>query len=350
MKSFSMVLLATAAVVCGCSGNKTYTVKGQFEDCKCDSVWLMDKDFNVLGSVASTDGSFVLTGTIEYPVMGRITTSRFGAGEICQMIIEPGDMTMSRTDESIYVVKGTKANDGFSDYLVLVQKINDKIEQSSGRATQEILNMINENEQMLKDGLMNNLDNYFGLFCLESLGGSDYESMRIFLDRFSKPMKKTSEWKAVSDEIDKVLSIGVGKPFIDFTQNDADGNPINAGMVISDPKNRYVLIDFWASWCGPCMGELPYLREAYSQYSPQGFEILGVSLDREREDWLNAIKEEKMEWLHVSDLNYWSNEVAKMYYIRSIPQNFLIDCKTGKIIEKDLRGAALGKKLAELFK
>lgn len=97
------------------------------------------------------------------------------------------------------------------------------------------------------------------------------------------------------------------------------------------------------------MGELPYMKDAYAKYAPKGFQILGVSLDREREAWVNAVRNNEMNWIHVSDLNYWQNEVARQYNINSVPSNFLIDCSTGCIVAKDLRGEELAEKLAELL-
>ena len=343
--------LVIGALVCGCSADNKYTVSGKFADCKCDSVWLLGEDSKVIDAVASTDGSFMFSGVADIPAMCRVVTNRFTNANSCVVLLEPGDITMSMEPDSSYVMKGTKANDSYSEFINLTRKINMLLTESGGMGNDQIMALIEEYEQMIKDGLVNNLDNYFGLICLEALySPSDPESVRTFLDRFSKPVKKASRWQALSDRVDNLMSLVEGKPYIDFTQNDADGNPVTASKVMADPKNRYVLIDFWASWCGPCMGELPYLKEAYDTYSSKGFEIIGVSLDQDRDSWLKAIEEENMNWIHVSDLKDWSNEVARLYNIDSIPSNFLVDCRTGIIVGKGLRGTALSRKLAELIK
>lgn len=140
----------------------------------------------------------------------------------------------------------------------------------------------------------------------------------------------------------KKTSVGAIAP--DFTMNDPEGKPIQ----LSSLRGKIVLLDFWASWCGPCRQENPNVVKLYQKYSSKGFEILGVSLDRNKDEWLKAIKADQLSWQHVSDLKYWDNAVARLYSVSQIPQSFLID-KEGKIIAKGLRGEQLANKLNELF-
>jgi thiol-disulfide isomerase/thioredoxin len=138
----------------------------------------------------------------------------------------------------------------------------------------------------------------------------------------------------------------VGATAMNFTQNDTAGKPVT----LSAFRGKYVLVDFWASWCGPCRMENPNVVSAYAKYHPKGFDILSVSLDRagDKDKWLKAIYADRLAWTHVSDLQFWQNAVAVQYGVGSIPQNFLIDPQ-GKIVAKGLRGEDLEKKLDEIF-
>lgn len=137
----------------------------------------------------------------------------------------------------------------------------------------------------------------------------------------------------------------IGSPAPDFTQQDVEGKDVK----LSSFKGKYVLIDFWASWCGPCRQENPNVVNAYNKYKSKNFTVLGVSLDRTKDKWLEAIKADNLVWTHVSDLKFWSNAVAVQYKVQSIPQNYLVD-PNGLIIAKNLRGEELQSRLAALLK
>ncbi|WP_257666841.1 TlpA disulfide reductase family protein [Parapedobacter tibetensis] len=149
-------------------------------------------------------------------------------------------------------------------------------------------------------------------------------------------------------ELEKAIAesqkTAVGVMAEDFTQPDTEGNP----MKLSSLHGKYVLVDFWASWCVPCRKENPNVVAAYKKYHDKGFEILGVSLDNNKEAWMKAIAADDLTWYHVSDLKGWKNEAAQQYGVKSVPTNVLID-PSGKIIAKDLRGEALEELLKTLF-
>ncbi len=169
------------------------------------------------------------------------------------------------------------------------------------------------------------------------------------LEKRFNSLKPAAQGTFYGREIAKMIAaqkIGLeGTQAVDFTQNDTSNNPVT----LSSFKGKYVLVDFWASWCGPCRHENPAVVTAFNAFKNKNFTILSVSLDQNKDKWKQAIEADSLTWTHVSDLKYWQNEVAQLYHINSIPANMLID-PNGKIIARNLRGEDLYQMLQKLFK
>jgi peroxiredoxin len=172
-----------------------------------------------------------------------------------------------------------------------------------------------------------------------------FEDVVASLADVDKSLENNSYVKSVAKRVNNLKGTMIGYKANNFTQTTPEGKPLQ----LSDFKGKYVLIDFWASWCKPCRMENPNVVAAYNRFKDKNFTVLGVSMDSNKDLWIAAIKADNLTWPHVSDLRGWGNEVGAMYGVKGIPQNFLID-KEGKIVAKNLRGADLDQKLAEIIK
>ena len=183
------------------------------------------------------------------------------------------------------------------------------------------------------------------------VAGKDFDILKLVVESFKKNYPESEHTKSVEQYYNQInerkqqVKIEVGSIAPEISLPSPKGDTIN----LSSLKGKYVLLDFWASWCRPCRGENPNLVKAYQKYHNKGFEIYQVSLDKGKEEWVNAIAKDNLTWKHVSDLKFWKCTPAKVYGVQGIPASFLLD-KEGKIIAMNLRGEELQSKLAEIFK
>lgn len=192
-----------------------------------------------------------------------------------------------------------------------------------------------------------NPDSISSLIDLRRVGGytPEYAELHRLYQTLGKKVKSSEEGKEFETYLEALSAVTIGKQAPLFSQPDTSGNLVN----LSDFKGKYLLLDFWASWCPDCRVESPNLVKTYALFKDKNFEILGISFDKDRKSWINAIHMDKLHWRHISDLKRWQNDVGTLYGVKSIPQNILID-PTGKIIARNLHGEDLNNKLKEVLK
>ncbi len=311
---------------------------------------ILPLDFYAL-SLSSTDMTVVILDSAE-SVNVEATAGKLG---------EPTSLTGSRHSDLMYgFFKEIKAFD--TDKQELVKRINadradsgaiDRINKLNDDHYNRCRMFVNENKgspAVLAAVSRLNIQNELPLFqevrdaLKNTIPKSDYYIG--FRDQVGRMEQQAVAMKAQEEQmarLDNLIPIGSEAP--DFTQPTPEGKPVS----LSSLRGKVVLIDFWASWCKPCRMENPNVKRVYEQYKGKGFEILGVSLDRDKGAWTGAIAQDGLPWKHVSDLGFWNNAAAQQYGVSSIPYTVLVD-KDGKILGKNLRGPALEEKLAEVFK
>jgi thiol-disulfide isomerase/thioredoxin len=204
----------------------------------------------------------------------------------------------------------------------------------------------------IENFIINNSDNFASVLALINLGSIDeyYDLYKSTSDTLDKYYLENNWISNIKEDLKAKETTSIGAIAPNFTINDTNGKPVS----LTNFRGKYVLIDFWASWCKPCRDANPNLVRLYQQYKPKGLEIIGISLDdttrtiNERNNWLNAIESDNINWIQVSDLIGAESEAAKLYGVKSIPSTFLLN-KEGKIIAKDLNGTLLNQKLSEIF-
>lgn len=260
------------------------------------------------------------------------------------------------------MVTGSKNMEYYNKIMILVAELRSKVgewneeyEKASLKNDQKKMNEIQgkfEKEERKLLGEVRKMlpemgTSFIAVFAANNFFSSeaDLPLLEDLAERLEKENPSPKYAQAFISGIRRIKGISVGDIAPDFTLDAPDGTPVS----LSSLRGKYVLLDFWASWCGPCRRENPNVVRLYNQYKDKNFEIYGVSLDRDRDAWIKAIQDDGLTWVHGSDLKYWNSDVAVKYGVNGIPATYLLDTE-GRVIAKNLRGQALERKLQEILK
>jgi S1-C subfamily serine protease len=308
--------------------------------------------------VISKKGSFTFKGSIKEPSIYMLTYS--GSSQALALFLEGGQYKVDANYGEFFTAKvqGGKIQSQYKSFQqqfdplfiqmdAISRQINDPVYSAQKDSLYVTLRSVITEIDQKTDEYVEVEKNSFVSPLLLLFVYNFFQQPEPLENRYRKltePVKKSYYGRMVGKIIEDLRIGAVGSEAVDFQQADTSGTMVS----LSSFRGKYVLVDFWASWCGPCRMENPNVVQAYEKFKDRNFTVLGISLDRSKEAWMQAIKDDRLNWTQLSDLKFWSNEVARMYKISSIPQNILID-PNGVIISKNLRGEDLLNKLQELL-
>lgn len=353
-------VLMTFAVACSGPSNE-YHVTGNLDGATPGWVVLSKVEDNNLvpvDSVETTDGSFSFTGHIDMPESYFL---QFKAdNRYHRFFIEPGAEIVISGKLEEPKIEGSKTQDIYEDFKKGIADLDDQRntiykdfrtamnEKDTAKLEEiqtEAQKIDDQQHQFTTDFVKEHSNSVVGPYVtVNNIYQFDLDELKDLRSGFSAGLDGTKYVNIIDEQISKLEDVAIGQTAPLFTQNDTGGNPVS----LEQFRGNYLLIDFWASWCSPCRQENPNVVLAYQKYHDKGFNILGVSLDKDETRWLDAIDADNLTWTQVSDLKGWQNEASNLYGVSSIPANFLLD-PDGVIVAKDLRGEDLQEKLHEIY-
>lgn len=362
-----IILLLALAIVASCTKpvKNEFTVTGTV-DTSFDGYVLLQKRTDgplvTVDSMLLSSGKFNFKGKIDYPEIYYLTIP--GTKSSVPFFIEPAKINFTVHTKSLDKTKieGSKSQDEYDAYLDMLDQYNSRVRENyqmylkaketgdvqKAREFDSLTNMYDEQRaEFSKRFVLENPKSFISPYiAYRNSWNYEMNDLEEALGKFDTTLNHSIYTGYLQDYLKTMKRTDIGMLYVSFMMQDTTGIFLPISDLIGN-KN-YLLVDFWASWCAPCRQENPNLVAMYNKYHDKGFDILGVSLDSMRERWLMAIKDDNLTWHHVSDLQGWDNKAARIYGVRAIPSNVLIDT-SGYIIAKNLRGEDLQKKLEEIF-
>lgn len=361
-----ITLFLLAFFLTACANTNTYQLKGSATDAKWNGQKVL------LYGISETTGLVAIDSTVveknAFNLKGKVDTAGWyvlmiqnnGAQPIYKDFYVGGKLECAVKDNKIRI-SGSEVNDAYQafedQYTVMTAelikldelvKANPQDENAKNAFNASYATFLKSFRELSKKTILDNMANPLGIHIFQAaLSSLEAVDLEAILSKASPEFLKDGTVKMVKAQLDVSKNVQEGSKCPDLKMMAPDGVQVSLSQFIG--KGNYVLIDFWASWCSPCMKELPNVLECYKLYHPKGFDIVGVSLDEDAAAWKGAIEKNQIPWHHMSDLAGWKSQAVTVFSFSGIPHTVLVD-PNGMIVAKNLRGEELKAKLAELYK
>lgn len=352
MKHLLMILSAMCLLI-SCQRGVSFDIEGRLVQRAASTVYLVvqNTETDTLASAPVRDNNtFRLRGSIDEPTTAFICDDNGNA--LAMLMTEESPLTLRPLSEGGYIAEGGPIND---KYNLIVSRLSDVAQQimtlspEDAYAEEQYESLVAKYNEILSTAITDNLDNIIGveLFTAQESRSMTAEDMRVRLNQFSPKMRALKPMREFELYIETYARSEVGQPFIDVEVQSITGEKIHLSEICG--KGKWVLLDFWATWCDPCLQDLPTLQQAYNKYALEGFEILSISLDRDADRWRAFVSQNGLLWSHAIDhIDAEEPSASDEYGLLTIPANFLIS-PDGEIVARNLHGEALLHELEHRF-